>query len=285
MDEQGIRLPLRKTRKIGFQLTGLADSKRFDLDIACLSCNLDMFKQNRTEKRVSIHEHCDSPRNRQHLDDQFEILYCEFGGRPTDTSHVSARPGDVGNQSRCLQISPIDDNGQLGCYFFGGKSSRRWISDDDINLAPDQVGGKRRKSRRLAVGGANDQLDASSLLISEITQTLTKPHHKDRWIGISKKQNADPRDLALLGERREWPCCCRAAEQAHKLPPLHSITSSARTRNDSGIFRPIAFAVFRFTTNSNLTGICTGRSVGFAPRRTWSMEVATCRHASAGTFP
>jgi hypothetical protein len=51
----------------------------------------------------------------------------------------------------------------------------------------------------------------------------------------------------------------------------HSITSSARTRNDSGIFRPIAFAVFRFTTNSNLTGICTGRSVGFAPRRIWSM--------------
>jgi hypothetical protein len=50
MDEQSIRLPLRKTRKIGFELTGLADSKRFDLDIACLGSNLDMLKQNRTEK-------------------------------------------------------------------------------------------------------------------------------------------------------------------------------------------------------------------------------------------
>jgi hypothetical protein len=28
-----------------------------------------MFKQNRTEKRVSVHEHCDPPRNRQHLGD------------------------------------------------------------------------------------------------------------------------------------------------------------------------------------------------------------------------
>ena len=35
----------------------------------------------------------------------------------------------------------------------------------------------------------------------------------------------------------------------------HSITLSARTRNDSGIFSPIVFAVFRFTINSNLTDI------------------------------
>ena len=63
MDEQSIRSPLRKAREIGFELAGLADSKRFDLDIARLGCSLDMFKQNRTEKRVSIREHCDSPCN------------------------------------------------------------------------------------------------------------------------------------------------------------------------------------------------------------------------------
>ena len=33
----------------------------------------------------------------------------------------------------------------------------------------------------------------------------------------------------------------------------YSITLSARTRNDSWMFKPIAFAVFRFTANSNLT--------------------------------
>jgi len=111
MDEQGIRLPLRKTRKIGFKFTGLADPKRFDLDIACLGCNPDMFKQNRTEARVSVCEHCDSPCNWQHLSNQFEILGREFGGRPTNASHVSTRPGEVGDQPRCLQISPIDNNG------------------------------------------------------------------------------------------------------------------------------------------------------------------------------
>ena len=68
-------------------------------------------------------------------------------------------------------------------------------------------------------------------------------------------------------------------------PANHSITLSARTRNDSGIFRPIAFAAFKFTTNSNLTDICTGRSAGFAPRKIWSMYVAACRYESAGTLP
>ncbi len=43
MNAQSIRFPLRKTRKIGFELTGFADWKRFYFDIARLSCDLDMF--------------------------------------------------------------------------------------------------------------------------------------------------------------------------------------------------------------------------------------------------
>jgi hypothetical protein len=47
----------------------------------------------------------------------------------------------------------------------------------------------------------------------------------------------------------------------------HSITSSARARKDSGIARPMAFALFRLMTSSNLVGSSTGRSAGFAPFR------------------
>src|SRR4051812_43461792 len=45
----------------------------------------------------------------------------------------------------------------------------------------------------------------------------------------------------------------------------YSITSSARSRNDSDTERPSVFAVFRLTTISNLVGCTTGRSVGLAP--------------------
>ena len=62
--------------------------------------------------------------------------------------------------------------------------------------------------------------------------------------------------------RRERPRS-RTAEQGDELAPSHSITSSARRRKDSGIFSPIALAVVRLMTSSNLVGCKTGRSAGF----------------------
>src|SRR5258707_2875407 len=53
----------------------------------------------------------------------------------------------------------------------------------------------------------------------------------------------------------------------------HSITSSARSRNDSGIVRPSAFAVLRLTLRSNLTGCSTGSSAGLVPCKIlWTYE-------------
>src|SRR3954463_11492700 len=47
----------------------------------------------------------------------------------------------------------------------------------------------------------------------------------------------------------------------------HSITSSARSRNDWGTVSASFFAVLRLITSSNFVGSCTGRSAGFAPLR------------------
>jgi hypothetical protein len=48
---------------------------------------------------------------------------------------------------------------------------------------------------------------------------------------------------------------------------IHSMTSSARRRNDSGIVSPSAFAVLRLITNSNLIGRSIGKSATLAPLR------------------
>src|SRR5262249_24713868 len=53
----------------------------------------------------------------------------------------------------------------------------------------------------------------------------------------------------------------------HEVAPSHLITSSARIRIDCGTARPIAFAVLRLITNSNLVGCSTGISAGLAPLR------------------
>ena len=47
----------------------------------------------------------------------------------------------------------------------------------------------------------------------------------------------------------------------------HSITSSARAMTVVGISRPIALAVFRFMTNSKVTGCAKGKSAGLVPRK------------------
>src|SRR5439155_15321588 len=79
----------------------------------------------------------------------------------------------------------------------------------------------------------------------------------------------DHRHCRLLRARRERPRGRRAAEQRDELAPLyrcnHSITWSARSRIDVGNSMPIALAVLRLMTSSNLVGNSTGRSAAEVP--------------------
>src|SRR5215472_11526132 len=77
----------------------------------------------------------------------------------------------------------------------------------------------------------------------------------------------------------------RAAEQRDECAPLHSITSSARSRTASGILSPSALAVVRLMTKSNLVGCSTGMSAGFAPRRILSTRSAARRNKSGKFAP
>src|SRR5262245_56401529 len=71
--------------------------------------------------------------------------------------------------------------------------------------------------------------------------------------------------------RRERPKKRRrdrgAADKRDELAALHSITLSARRTRPAGTSCPIALAVFRLITSSNVVGCSTGRSAGFAPLR------------------
>src|SRR6516162_661311 len=55
---------------------------------------------------------------------------------------------------------------------------------------------------------------------------------------------------------------------------VYSITLSARSKKDSGIVSPIAFADLRLITSSNLVGCSTGRSAGLAPLKILSKKAA-----------
>jgi hypothetical protein len=105
--------------------------------------------------------------------------------------------------------------------------------------------------------------------------------------GEAKPQESDARDVrGLLRPRRQRPRDRRAAEQRDEVPPLHhSITVSARKRNESAIVRPSVLAVLRLITSSNFVGCSTGISAGFPPCKTLTTNVAARRNESGPSRP
>src|SRR3954463_5962397 len=87
--------------------------------------------------------------------------------------------------------------------------------------------------------------------------------------GCGEEYADAPHALGLLRVRGERirRRRCGTGRKRDELPPLHSITSSARASREGDTVRPRVFAVFKLTTSSNLVGACTGRSAGFSPFR------------------
>jgi hypothetical protein len=138
------------------------------------------------------------------------------------------------------------------------------------------------------VGSAPAIVDADVAAVGPAQLLEGLPERRDVGLHLrivlgERIQHANPSDaVGLLRSRRERPCR-RAAEQRDELASLHSITSSARNRNESEIVNPSALAVVRFMTRSNLVGCSTGMSAGFAPRRILSMK-SPARLKRPGTF-
>jgi hypothetical protein len=92
--------------------------------------------------------------------------------------------------------------------------------------------------------------------------------------------------IAVLGmsasDRRSVP---KAAVSNRSMAAPYSITSSARSRNNSEIVRPSALAVVRLRTSSNFVGCSIGISPGFVPRRILSTNSAARRNRSGKFGP
>jgi len=118
---------------------------------------------------------------------------------------------------------------------------------------------------------------------ANLAQTLPESIHQRRWLGGSLVKESYRRKR-LLRARSERPRH-RAAEASNELAPVHSITSSARARIESGIVSPIAFAVLRLMTMSNFVACSTGRSAGLAPLKILSTKYAARRYIEGRFSP
>src|ERR1700745_142608 len=144
------------------------------------------------------------------------------------------------------------------------------MSSDHRHLTAYQIGCEVGQSIVLVLCPAVLDRHILALDVASFTNTLLECSQKV-CTAVRRRAVEDPdhRHCRLLRARREWPGRGgRAANERDDLaPPHHSITSSARSRNDSGIVRPSALAVVRLMTRSNLVACSTGISPGFAPAR------------------
>src|SRR5215467_2839818 len=126
------------------------------------------------------------------------------------------------------------------------------------------------------IGPAGIDPQVAALAPSQLAERLCERGEPGLPLGIVRgdiREHANaPHSLDLLRARRERPRG-RAADERDELAPFHSITLSARSTRAAGTSWPIAFAVLRLMTSSNLVGCSTGESAGFAPRR----SLASCR--------
>src|SRR6516165_8702151 len=149
-------------------------------------------------------------------------------------------------------------------------SNRRAAADDEVRCRTHQLCRVSLDLTQISTRVSMLDLDIAVLGPAERLETLAKCNDPSQHFGIVLgvwMQECDaPHALALLRARRERPRRC-AAEQRDERAPLHSITSSARASRVGGTSRPIALAVCRLMTNSNLVACTTGRSAGFSPLR------------------
>src|SRR5262249_38234967 len=126
-------------------------------------------------------------------------------------------------------------------------------------MGQDDIRGERDQFRRVfahvvSVAAAPAVVDTDVLADNptRFLQTLRKRREAGSSLRIVRRhahQDADtPHPLRLLRARRERPRDSRAAESQDELAPPHSINSSARSSNESGIVSASALAVVRLTT-------------------------------------
>src|SRR6516164_4190779 len=210
---------------------------------------------------------CDARHQRHRLLEYFEPFRVELRREDADSSHLAARMSQTRRLSFPDQIIGAGDDR----YGRGLRPERpnRNVADGNhrVGFAGCEIGGQSRNTFDMTLGVAPLNENVAALLDSHVVESL-----RHSIAGISCGIGFEDADFWQLGcillrARCERPCRCRAAEQRDDGAAIHSMTSSARSRNDSGIAKPSALAVVRFTTRSNLVGCSTGMSAGFAPRR------------------
>jgi hypothetical protein len=155
------------------------------------------------------------------------------------------------------------------------------VEDVKASDEPNARRASRKVSERRDIAVAPEKHGPKSQTVAQHNTTLAllSPDTSDRSALVRLTTNT--------GQASARCECQQRAKfgRTHRSIGDYSITSSARTRIGGEIAIPIALAVFRLTTSSNLVGCSTGKSPGFAPLAIMSTNSAARLNMEAKSTP
>src|SRR5262249_38298722 len=198
-------------------------------------------------------------------------------------------PGDKATLDG-VEADAEDDRNRRGRRFSRERRGRAARCGDDSHPAAYQIGHQFRNSGKVVLCPAVFNCYVLTLDVAGFAQSFAErcqqTRHRLRRI---RMEISDDWNGWLLRARRGRPKngrrARRAAEQRDELAAIHSITLSARSTRPAGTSCPIALAVLRLITSSNVVGCSTGRSAGFAPLRILATIRARWRKTSTMRGP
>src|ERR1700730_2532867 len=224
-------------------------------------------------KKIPIKEVCQDERT------------CQSGNMASRTRKIR----DESVADRIGRVAHDDWNG--GGRLLYRAHRRRRSQYDNIDFQSHEFGSNAGKSLVDSIREAPLDGEILSLGITKLPHTLGKSIENFGYGSARCARNeSDPPDLPCLlyaGSERQHRC--HPAEQCDEFASsyccAHSITSSASCWRRKGTSRPIALAVLRLMTSSNLVGACTGSSAGLSPLRMRSTYAAARRKLSVRSTP
>src|SRR5215207_5192282 len=141
------------------------------------------------------------------------------------------------------------------------KRWRRARGDDDVDVQVHEFRRETGEAIEVPFGIAVLDREVLTAPVPELGEIVQKRRRSWRALIrlLADRKIPDPARRARR-LRPSRPAERGASHECEKIPPLHSITSSARRRNDSGIVKPMTLAVLRLMTSSKTAGCSIGMS-------------------------
>src|SRR5262249_45759107 len=233
-----------------------------------------------------IDQNPDHAGGRQQALQQLQLFRDQCVGEKAHASNIAPRPIHADDEAEFHRIgTDREHNGYARSRGFGGeRGGGRTARGDHRDPTGNQLGRECRQAVELIVRPVVFNGDVPALDETGRTEALTEALDIGRiTVSRGRAEKPDRGRRRLLRACPEWPRRGRAAEKRDEIGPPHSISSSARSRNDSGMASLSALAVVRLKTKSHLVGCSTGNSAAFVPRRILSTN-SPARRNSAGRF-